>query len=241
MTAAPSPQRERLLGWYQSFFGGTGTDPNAGLNPARPSSSGAEPLSDRRQHPQRPVRADRALERDHPAEPDPAGASRRWAAPSSSIPAAAQLDMPGASADYKNLFALYSGLNTLYAIATEASGKNVSSLQLSQLSTAFDNGMTQLSKYLGQTSFSKLKLDAGDRSAAARPPPPATPAAADQLHDRAAEHDRRFQRRGSGVRRAMSRSTSTVQLGGGRAAERADQPRRHGRRRRARWATSSPS
>jgi len=69
--------------------------------------------------------------------------------------------MPGASADYKSLFALYSGLNTLYSIATEAGNKNTSTLQLSQLSTAFNNGMTQLSKYLGQTSISSLKLTSG--------------------------------------------------------------------------------
>jgi hypothetical protein len=76
-------------------------------------------------------------------------------------PSAAQLDLPNASADYKKLFALYSGLNTLYSIATEASGKNVSSLQLSQLQTAFNNGMTQLDKYLGNTTFQKLKLTGG--------------------------------------------------------------------------------
>ncbi|HZZ87034.1 MAG TPA: hypothetical protein VFE13_01750 [Caulobacteraceae bacterium] len=76
-------------------------------------------------------------------------------------PAAAQLDMRGASADYKNLFALYSGLNSLYAIATEAGAKNTSSLQLTQLSSAFDRGMTQLGKYLGQTDFNKLKISAG--------------------------------------------------------------------------------
>jgi hypothetical protein len=76
-------------------------------------------------------------------------------------PSAAKLDLPGASADYKKLFALYSGLNSLYAIATEASGKNVSSLQISQLTNAFNNGLAQLQTYLGQTNFSKLKLTAG--------------------------------------------------------------------------------
>jgi hypothetical protein len=76
-------------------------------------------------------------------------------------PAAAQLDMPGASADYKNLFALYSGLNSLYAIATQAGAKGTTDLQLNQLSSAFDKGMSQLTKYLGQTDFSKLKISAG--------------------------------------------------------------------------------
>lgn len=80
-------------------------------------------------------------------------------------PSAAKLDLTtGASAaensDYKNLFALYSGLNTLYSIADEASG-NISSAQLSQLENAFSNGMSQLQKFLSTTSFSKLDITEG--------------------------------------------------------------------------------
>ena len=154
-----------LLGWYQSFFGGTGTDPHAALNSSNSTSS-----SNSSSTPSTTSVVDSILAVQY-APTAPWNATSQ---PSHSQlvkqaigganlfnPAAAKLDMQGASADYKNLFALYSGLNTLYSTATEASGKNVSSTQLSQLSTAFNNGMSQLSKYLGETSFSSLKLTPG--------------------------------------------------------------------------------
>jgi hypothetical protein len=146
-----------LLGWYQSFFAGSGTDPNAGLSAA---SVGSNPLA--------------ALTASPPAIKYAPTAPWNQAQPTQSQlvksalggaqffnPAAARLDLPGASADYRNLFALYSGLNTLYAVAGAAKAPNVSPLQLSQLSATFANGMAQLQTYLGQTSFSKLKLTSG--------------------------------------------------------------------------------
>ena len=155
-----------LLSWYQSFFGGTGTDPNAELNASQSSSASSSSSSSSNSNP--------IVDNILSVQYAPTAPWNESSLPTQSQlvkqamsganlfnPAAAQLDMQGASADYKNLFALYSGLNTLYSIATEASGKNVSSLQLSQLSSAFNNGMSQLSSYLGETSFSKLKLTAG--------------------------------------------------------------------------------
>ena len=153
-------------------------------------------------------------------------------------PGAAQLDLPGASADYKNLFALYSGLNSLYALATAASGKRTSPACSSASSRAPSrNGMAQLQTYLGQTSFSKLKLASRRRPAEpdlhrqhARP--------GHQLRHRAAQHDRRLRPPWSRPSRATSPFTLTAQLGSGRA----DQPCRSTSttwaRRRARWATS---
>src|SRR6202012_4449609 len=76
-------------------------------------------------------------------------------------PSAAQLDMQGASGDYKNLFALYSGINSLYSLASAASSKNATALQISQYSAAFNNGMSQLSTFLGETDFQSLKLTSG--------------------------------------------------------------------------------
>jgi len=153
-----------LLSWYQSFFGGTGTDPNAALNSSNSNSASSSST------PSTTSITDSILSVQYA----PTAPWNESSMPSQSKlvkqalsganlfnPAAAKLDMQGASADYKNLFALYSGLNTLYSVATEASGKNVSSLQLGQLSTAFNNGMTQLSKFLGDTSFSKLKITPG--------------------------------------------------------------------------------
>jgi hypothetical protein len=154
-----------LLSWYQSFFGGSGTDPNANLNAANASNSSSSSSA---------TDTNSVVSSILSVQYAPTAPWNETAQPSQSQlvkaamggasffnPGAAQLDMPGASADYKNLFALYSGLNTLYSIATEAGNKNTSSLQISQLSTAFNNGMSQLTKYLGQTSYSKLKITAG--------------------------------------------------------------------------------
>lgn len=155
-----------LLSWYQSFYGGSGTDPNAELNAANSSSASSSSSSASNSN---PIVDDILNVQYAPTAPWNESSlptqsqlvKQAMSGANLFNPAAAQLDMQGASADYKNLFALYSGLNTLYSIATEASGKNVSSLQLGQLSTAFNNGMAQLSKYLGDTSYSKLKLTPG--------------------------------------------------------------------------------
>jgi hypothetical protein len=145
-----------LLGWYQSFFGGTGTDPDAAAQAASSSSStsGASSTSSVLFAPTAPWQ-----ESSQPTPSQLVKSAESGAALFN--PSAAQLDLPGASADYKKLFALYSGLNSLFSLATEASGSNVSSLQLSQLQTAFSNGMAQLQTYLGDTSFSSLKLTSG--------------------------------------------------------------------------------
>ena len=154
-----------LLGWYQSFYGGTGTDPNAELNASSSSSSSSSSSGSSTTSVVDSILAVQYAptapwnESSMPSQTQLV--SKAMSGASLFNPSAAQLDMQGASADYKNLFALYSGLNTLYSVATQASNKNTTSLQLSQLSTAFNSGMSQLSTFLGETSFSKLKLTAG--------------------------------------------------------------------------------
>ena len=90
---------------------------------------------------------------------------------------AAQLDLPGASADYKKLFALYKALDTLSNIAAQAAGGN-SPEQQSQLSKAFNSGLAQVSSYLGTADFSGLRLangsDATSASATLKTAKPAT-------------------------------------------------------------------
>ncbi len=79
---------------------------------------------------------------------------------------ATQLDLPGASADYKKLFALYKGLDTLSNIAAQAAG-GISPEAQKQLSRAFNSGLAQVSSYLGTADFSKLRLaDGADASSA---------------------------------------------------------------------------
>ena len=148
-----------LLGWYQSFFAGTGTDPNAGANAAIFNSSGslstaAASTPAIQYAPTAPWNQSSKPSQTQLVQQAMSGAKLF-------NPSAAKLDLPGSSADYKNLFALYSGLNSLYALATAASKPNVPGLQLSQLSSAFTSGMAQLQTYLGQTSFQKLQIASG--------------------------------------------------------------------------------
>jgi hypothetical protein len=74
---------------------------------------------------------------------------------------AAQLDLPGASADYKKLFALYQGLTTLQDIAQQASAKGTSSLDQTQLAKAFTSGLSQISTFIDNTKFDNLRLADG--------------------------------------------------------------------------------
>ena len=82
----------------------------------------------------------------------------------------AQLDAPaGVSAtDYKNLFALYQGLNSLYDLAstaaaagTSSADPNLSSISTSQLQTAFNSGMSEVENFLSNSPFSEFNLTAG--------------------------------------------------------------------------------
>ena len=52
----------------------------------------------------------------------------------------AQLDVPGASEDYRKLFALYQGLDALHALAARAQEKGVSVGVLKRIQDAFDRG-----------------------------------------------------------------------------------------------------
>ena len=76
-------------------------------------------------------------------------------------PNAAQLDLPGASADYKKLFSLYQGLNTLLDVATRAQSKGLSPTDQNQLAKAFANGIGAISDYVDNTSFDQLRLANG--------------------------------------------------------------------------------
>jgi hypothetical protein len=139
-----------LLGWYQSFYGGSGT----GTSSTSVSASGNTSTPAVLYAPTAPW--------NETTQPSNSQLIKNVIGGQSFFnPSAAQLDLAGASSDYKNLFALYSGLQTLYSLASAANGANVSSLQLSQYQTAFNNGMAQLQKYLGSTSFSKLKMTEG--------------------------------------------------------------------------------
>lgn len=86
-------------------------------------------------------------------------------------PGAAKLDAPGgvSTADYKNLFGLYQGLNTLFDLATTAAGgastsSTSSSAQPAQLQSAFASGMSQVQNFLSNAPFQEFNLTSGSVS-----------------------------------------------------------------------------
>ena len=81
-------------------------------------------------------------------------------------PSAATLSAPGGSSseDYKNLFALYQGLNTLADLAQTASASSSASaptVSTSQLQTAFASGLNQVNAFLNTTPFQSFNVTAG--------------------------------------------------------------------------------
>jgi hypothetical protein len=82
----------------------------------------------------------------------------------------AKLDAPAgvSSQDYKNLFALYQGLNSLYDIANTAAqagtanaNTTLSYLQPAQLQAAFASGMSQVENFLSNDPFTEFNLVSG--------------------------------------------------------------------------------
>src|SRR5690606_19256973 len=69
----------------------------------------------------------------------------------------------GATGDYQKLFALYSGLSTLNALATRAGDEELSAAQINQTVAAFGRGMTELEAFFRQQQFSDMRLAHGDR------------------------------------------------------------------------------
>jgi len=73
-----------------------------------------------------------------------------------------------APADQKKLFALYSGVNKLAALATDASNRTTSDARRSFLNKNFDKGITQLGSFLSATKFQDLSFLQGEKLTSAR-------------------------------------------------------------------------
>lgn len=76
-------------------------------------------------------------------------------------PDAAKLDVTGASSDYKNLFALYQGLNTLSALATQAQAGGNTPTQLAALQKAFASGLSSVQSFLSGVKLDNLRIADG--------------------------------------------------------------------------------
>ncbi|MDP1632098.1 MAG: hypothetical protein Q8L66_11840 [Caulobacter sp.] len=75
---------------------------------------------------------------------------------------AAKLDLAGASADYKKLFALYQGLNTLYGLGERMQTKGVSSTELSRLQSIFSKGVSEITGYVDKMDLEQMRLTRGE-------------------------------------------------------------------------------
>jgi len=81
---------------------------------------------------------------------------------------AAQLDVKGASADYKKLFALYQGLETLNALANRSAVKGLTSTDLALTQKRFASGLAEISSYLTKAEFDALRLVQGTSSSTSK-------------------------------------------------------------------------
>ncbi|MFM8820781.1 MAG: hypothetical protein ACKOD3_09625 [Phenylobacterium sp.] len=81
---------------------------------------------------------------------------------------AARLDLPNASSDYKKLFALYNGVNTLSQLVDNAKAKPTSAADTQQLQKAFQRGVKEVVDYVSNTRFERLRLSLGEVSTTAR-------------------------------------------------------------------------
>lgn len=74
---------------------------------------------------------------------------------------AAKIDVPNANADYKKLFAIYSGLQSLQALANAAGDSKTPSYQLPSIQKAFQRGVDELNSYVGGAKFDEFRLTTG--------------------------------------------------------------------------------
>ena len=147
-SSAASSSASALLNYYEQKegLGGTSTgQPAANPAPTAPWQNGATP--------------------------SPAGAVQNAVNGQPFInPSTSQLNAPAgvSSTDYKNLFALYQGLNTLYNVAnaaasasSTAAGSAIAYIKPAQLQSAFSSGMSQVENFLSNAPFSEFNLTAG--------------------------------------------------------------------------------
>lgn len=74
---------------------------------------------------------------------------------------AERLDVPGASTDYRKLFALYKGLDSLTALATRADERGVGASEAALIRQRFAAGLSEVSGYLRTAGFDDIRLVEG--------------------------------------------------------------------------------
>lgn len=74
---------------------------------------------------------------------------------------AAQVDVKGASTDYRKLFAMYSGLETLSALANRASSSGLTTSETALLQKRFASGLAELSSYMTTADLDGVRVVQG--------------------------------------------------------------------------------
>jgi hypothetical protein len=75
---------------------------------------------------------------------------------------AAKLDLPGASDDYRKLFALYGGLSTLNDLVTQVQKKGLSTTESNKIQAAFAKGLEEVMAYTKAADLDKVRLTSGE-------------------------------------------------------------------------------
>ncbi len=79
-----------------------------------------------------------------------------------------RLDLPGASSDYRKLFALYQGLTSLTALATRVDQSGVGDGEATRIRQRFATGISEVSAYLQTAGFEDVRLVQGVSSTSAK-------------------------------------------------------------------------
>ncbi|MBL8771309.1 MAG: hypothetical protein JNK30_07985 [Phenylobacterium sp.] len=80
---------------------------------------------------------------------------------------ATRLDVPGASADYRKLFALYQGLGALMGVAEQSTAKNLAVADRTRINQAFDRGLKEILGYVDTLQLDQVRVIQGEVSTSA--------------------------------------------------------------------------
>jgi hypothetical protein len=74
---------------------------------------------------------------------------------------AAKLDLPGASADYKKLFAMFNALNTLSGIAEQINGKGLTNAEKDRIKAVYNKGLAEITSYTDTVKLDQVRITDG--------------------------------------------------------------------------------
>ena len=81
---------------------------------------------------------------------------------------AAQLDLSGASRDYRRMFALYNGLSALMSVAERMNARGLTSIDEGKVRSTFARGLTEIATYVDNLKLDTVRLTRGEAMTRAR-------------------------------------------------------------------------